>query len=266
MPTGEFYTLITGGSSGIGKALAMECASRKMNLIIVALPGLELEQTANEIRNRYKVKVRCLEMDLTNREAPLLVYKWCEQLGYTVNMLINNAGLAGTAIFDESSLLYSDSRIQLNIRALVLLCRVFLPDMKKLPKAYILNTGSMSAFYNIPYKSLYSASKAFVVNFTRSLKEELKGSPVSISVVCPNGVHTNKGTKARIESHGYKGKMVELPPDAVAKIAIDGLLKGKTLIIPGAINKIIHLTGKLIPYQLKQYFLLKEFKKEVNNV
>jgi short-subunit dehydrogenase len=135
----ENYTLITGSSQGIGKGYAIEFAKRGHNLLLVALPEPQLEETANEIKEKFDVKVDTLGIDLSQLKAPEEVYNWSKEKGYVVDILVNNAGIAGTSVFDESPLGYSDLRIMVNVRALVLLCRLFIPDLKKLPKAYILN-------------------------------------------------------------------------------------------------------------------------------
>lgn len=257
------YTLITGGSSGIGRALAFECAAKKMNLILVALPGKELALTGKAIMKKHQVTVHTFETDLRKPESPEEVYKWCIDHNYKINMLINNAGVAGTAVFEESTIEYSDDRIQLNIRALVALTRLFIPHMKSFPKAYILNIASLSAFYAIPYKSIYSASKAFVVSFSKSVREELRNTPVRVSVVCPNGVRTNHGTHARINAHGYKGQITQISPENLARQAIKEALKGKRVIIPGRINRGLLILGNLIPGPLKQRILAREFRKEL---
>ncbi len=135
--------------------------------------------------------------------------------------------------------------------------------MKEMKEAYILNVGSLSAWYSIPFKSIYSASKAFVVNFSRALHTELQGSGVSISVVNPNGVKTNEGTLARIGSHGKKGEYTSLSAEKVAEIAVCGMLKKKFLIIPGRINRFVLFATYLTPIALQQKFLYREFYKEV---
>ncbi len=259
----EYYTLITGSSQGIGKAYALEFAKRGHNVLLVALPEPKLDETHKEIQGKFNVKVDSLPIDLSEKDAAQKVYDWCKTKKYTVDILVNNAGLAGTSVFDESPIEYSDIRIQVNIRALVLLCRLFIPDLKKLPKAYILNTGSLSAYYSIPYKSVYAASKAFVLSFSKAVKEELHGSSVSLSVVNPNGVYTNEGTFARIKSHGVIGRIVAISADDLAKITIRQMFKGKTVIVPKFVNRVLLFLQKLIPYKLKQSILRKEFMKEV---
>lgn len=259
----EHYTLITGGSQGIGKGFAFECARRGMNILLVARFRNELENTANKLLEKYPVMVDTLAMDLTEKDAPQNVFNWCKKNNYIVNILINNAGVGGTTIFDESTPEYSDMRIQLNIRALVLLCRYFIPEMKKQSKAYILNVSSLSAYYAIPYKSIYSATKVFVLNFSKAIREELCDTSISVSVVCPNGVYSNEEIFFRIEAHGKKGKAIVLSIDELAKITIKEMLKGKSVIIPKFINKLLIILGKIMPGKLKQRILRNEFKKEV---
>lgn len=259
----NYFTLITGGSMGIGRAIAFECAKRNMNLLLVALPGPELEETREELSGIFDIKVFSLGLDLTEKDGPQKVYDWCNSSQYKINMLINNAGLAGTAVFEKSSIAYSDDRIQLNIRALVLLTRLFLPELKELEKSYILNIGSMASFYSIPYKSIYSASKAFVRIFSLAIREELKGTSVSVSVVCPNGVQTNAGTYSRIKAHGIKGRITQISAEKLAKKCINAMLKGKGLIIPGIVDRFLLFIQKMIPFSVEQKILKREFEKEV---
>ena len=259
----QYFTLITGGSMGIGKAIAYECAGRKMNLLIISLPEPELEITAEEIRKKFGVIVYTLAINLTDRDAPEKVYNWCKENDRKVNILINNAGRAGTAVFEDSSFEYNEIRIQLNIRALVCLTYLFLKDLKSFDRSYILNVGSFSAFYSIPYKSVYCASKAFVLRFSRALNAELKNTPVSISVVCPNGVKTNPDTYKRISTHGILTQSVILSAEEVARIAINGMFKNKVVIIPGFFNKVLLVITKVIPSGIAERRIAKIFRKEL---
>ena len=258
------YTLVTGGSMGIGKALARECARRGMNLLLVALPGPELELTANEIREEFSVKVDTLGIDLTEGPSPGKVLEWCEKNNYAIDILMNNAGIAGCAIFEESSIEYSDERILLNIRALVILSRLFIPMLKQQKRAYILNTGSFSAYQPLAYKSVYAASKSFVHQFSLALNEELRDTSVNVTVVNPNGVRPNTGSFNRINTHG---KLVQetliLDADIIAKIAIEGMLKGKKIIVPGFWNRCILQITRSLPVNFKIKKAAKIMRKEL---
>jgi short-subunit dehydrogenase len=257
------YTLITGASSGIGRAIALECAHRKMNLLIVALPGPELEETVSFIRRNYRVMTDALAVDLTETDGPRKVLDWATGNKYTVNMLVNNAGIAGSAVFKEADPGYSELRIQLNIRALVMMTHLFLPQMLDSEAAYILNIGSLSGFYPIGYKSVYAASKAFVLSFSLGLREELRGTPVRISIVCPNGVRTNAGTYGRIDSHGWKGRAAQVSAERVARTAVDKMFRGKVIIIPGAFNRMLYQVSKFLPLRARARIVTREIRKEI---
>ena len=262
--TKENYTLITGASSGIGKAMAWYCGSLGMNLILVSLPFEKLDEVAAQIAEKHKVKTRYFETDLSQLASAEEVFVWTQEEGLDVNILVNNAGVAGASVFENCDHKYIDDRILLNVRALVMLSRLFIPELRKHEQSYILNVASMAAFFPIPYKSLYSSSKAFVLYFSRSVRCELKGTGISVSVVCPNGVRTNLTTNDRINSHGFIGRITELSADEVARKGIDGMLKGKEVIIPGEINYFLLTLQKILPVFIQHKLLMKEFKKEVD--
>lgn len=259
----QVYTLITGASSGIGKAIAWYCGSLGMNLILVSLPGEGLSQVAEAIEKQYGVKTCCYETDLSVLDAPASLFGFTKSRNLDVSILINNAGLAGASVFGQSDMKYIDDRILLNVRAVVMLSRLYLPVLSSHPTSFILNVGSMAGFFQIPYKSLYCSGKAFVYAFSRSIRSELKGLGVSVSIVCPNGVRTNATTNLRINSHGRVGRLTELSVEMVAKKAVDGMLRKKFLIVPGKINYLLLLLQKLIPGPVQQKLLMKEFGKEV---
>lgn len=261
----EVYTLITGGSMGIGKALAHDCASRGMNLLLVALPGKELEETANEISGKFNVLVHTIAIDLAMIDGPELVYKWCVANDYKINVLVNNAGLAGSSVFKSSELAYTDTRIMVNIRAMALLSQLFIPLLEIHPKSYILNIGSLAAYFSIPYKAVYAASKAFVLSFSQALSSELAQSNISVSVVCPNGVETNSDTFTRIKAHGFFGKLTKIEANRLAKVSINGMLNRKEVIIPKRINRFLLILNHFLPGKLRRNLIKKRFLKEVNS-
>jgi uncharacterized protein len=217
----EFYTLVTGSASGFGKALAIECAKRNMNIILIDLPDRELAVTSEEIREKFTVKVHSLELNLATRESPEYIQKWCDGQGYSINMLINNTSLAVNKAFIDSSPEQNDELVQHNIRAMILLSQYFMPRMKSLPGAYILNVAGLSAFYPTEFNSVYSASKAFVLNFTKAVNKELTGTSLHFATVCPE------------DSCKELSKL-----ESAAKYAITQLLKGKTVIVKGTWNRV----------------------------
>ncbi|MCP3931323.1 MAG: SDR family NAD(P)-dependent oxidoreductase [Bacteroidetes bacterium] len=259
----KLYTLITGASAGLGKSMAIECAEKGMNLILVALPNERLDVFRDEIIQKYEVDAAVYETDLMDENAIHELADWALS-NYQINMLINNAGIGGTKAFEKASLEYIDSIILLNIRALALLTRLFLPELKKHKKAYVLNVASMASFSPIAYKTVYPASKAFVLSFSRGLYQELKKTSVFVSVITPGPMITNLNVKDRIANYGGYTKWSVLSPERTARIAIRQLLKRDSLIIPGFFNMFNWLLMRIIPIWIRLPMMSKAiFKKEV---
>jgi uncharacterized protein len=261
----NFYTLITGSSSGIGKALALECARRKMNLVLVSRPSERLAAAANEVLSAYDVDVKYFAIDLTEPDAPLKVFEWCSSNGLKINFLINNAGTVGTKPFDKCETEYLDSIIMLNIRALTLLTRLFLPELKEHPGAKILNVGSMSGFFPIPFKSVYAASKSYVHSFSRSLQAELEGSGVEVYLVAPNGVQSNPRVTERIKDHKLMGALVSMSAEKFAILALNKVENGRRFFVPLFSNKLLFFLSRILPDTLMLNLLKKEFRKELGS-
>ncbi|MFN8255518.1 MAG: SDR family NAD(P)-dependent oxidoreductase [Bacteroidales bacterium] len=257
------YTLITGASRGLGKALAMECAKRGQNLILVASNSHLLSDTATQITDRYKVEARYFAIDLTTEHAAQKVFEWCKSNQYIVNVLINNAALTGISVFDASVPEYYEKLIDLNIKTLTILCRLFIPEFRKLNNAYILNMGSMAAYFPFPYKSVYSASKAYLLNFSKSINSELKGTGISVTVINPNGVYTSDEIFERIKAHGFMGRLLSVTPERLAEISIDALFKRKEVCVPKRANRILLGLNKLLPESYVNKLVKKEFRKEL---
>jgi short-subunit dehydrogenase len=247
----NFYTLITGGSAGIGKALAEECAKRGCNLILISLPGEQLVDFSNSLMKAYPIDVKYFEIDLTDIGAPQKVYEWCNQEGFQVNRLINNAGVGYTGLLEISDISLIKKIIDLNISAVTILTRLFIPVLKKYPPAYILNIGSMGSFLPVPYKGVYAASKSFVYSFSMALREELRGTKVRVTILCPGPVPTNEEIKKRIASEKIFTKIALLNPNKVAQRALKGNKRGKSIIIPGIINKIYFILLIIVPRLLR---------------
>ena len=254
----KLFSLITGASSGIGKMIALECAKRSMNLILVALNDPVLDETAHELQMLYpELQIVTIAADLADANAAKAIFDHCQKKQLTVNMLINNAGIGSSGRFDEQAPAYHAYVVNLNLMTPLALTRLFIPELKKLDKAYILNVSSAAAFYNIPYKTIYTSTKAFVYNFTRAVREELRQTNISVSVMCSGGVVTNEETRRRTNELGYLSRKLQLSAHLVAAEAVKGMLEGKRLILPGASSKLFFITSKVLPYRLKMYALQK---------
>lgn len=256
------YALITGGSTGLGKELALQCAARKFNLILVALPGSHAQTLAEEIHMEYDVDVQVFEFDLTDHECMRRnVDEIVEK--YNITFLINNAGIGGTIGISESSPEAMDRIIQVNIRSMVMLTRIMLPHLLQQPKSYLMNIASMAAFTPIAFKTVYPASKAFVSSFSLGLREELHDSPLSVSVVYPGPIMTNSNVSRRIWEQGLKAQIGLLPSSTIARIAVRNTLAGRAIIIPGMWNRVNQRLMSVLPISTKLRIVSSAVRKEL---
>jgi hypothetical protein len=239
--------LVTGASQGLGRAFAEQCARLGMDLILVALPDSGLAELAQGIALLYGVRTDYVEMDLTAPGNPEALVQWISRQGLSVSVLINNAGVGYNSRFEDSTLGENESCILLNNLALVKITRLLLPELKRHPQAFVLNVASMAAFFPMPFMPVYGPSKTFILNFSLALREEMRGTPVSVSVLCPNGIRTNGECRQKIEAHGLIGELVSLDPDQVAACAVKGLFAEKAVIVPGFVNQVIAAVGKYAP-------------------
>jgi uncharacterized protein len=247
---GKKYTLITGASRGIGRSLAKECAQRGMNLALVSLPHEELIEVGEWLSGCYDVDVRCLEIDLVEPGAPSRVYKWCMNLSLDINILINNAGIGYEGCFDDYEPEFYEHLIRLNTIVPTLLIREFLPMLSAQRQAWILNCGSMAAFFPVPFKAVYASSKSYITQFSNALQKELHQQHITVSVLCPAGVDSFAASSKRIERIGWVARIGRKTPEQVARHAMDGLLKGKRKIIPGYANQFFYYITRLFPVRL----------------
>jgi uncharacterized protein len=255
------YTLITGASEGLGKALAIECARRNMNLILVALPGPELHSLTHFIKRNYPVDVVAIEKDLCKDESCMELYTRVTELDLQVNMLINNAGIGSTILFEEGSPSLYEKQIRLNVLATTMLTRLFLKTLQRNSHSYILNVGSMASFFYLPKKQVYGATKSFIYFFSKSLRKELRKSNVHVSVLCPGGMNTNLALTLMNKTGNCLSRLSVMNPEDVVPVAIDGLLNGKEVIIPGRINKLFMILDKILPEVFKKLITSHGMKK-----
>ena len=255
------YALITGASKGIGKAIAIELAAHGFNVLLVARSGELLEQVAIGITTLYPVKADWLALDLSAAEAPQTVCDWCRAKGYAVSVLVNNAGYGLSGPFEKYSLEEHGNMMQLNMSTLVAMTRLFLPELRRQPKAYILNIASSAAYQAVPGLSLYAATKAFVLAFSRGLHQELHKSSVSVTCISPGATDTDFPNRAQLGEKGLKAaEKLNMTPTAVAAIAVRAMLAGKAEVITGFINKLGAAMAWLLPKTLVERTAMKIYE------
>lgn len=258
---GDGYALITGASRGIGKAFAEECGRLGWNLALVALAGEGLPELADQLSKEIGVDARFLETNLADPQAADKVMDWVNQEGLRVTMLINNAGLGTVGPFDESHIAKHQVLLQLNMITPYLLMRKLMPMLKQQPQAYVINISSQAAFFPVPFKGTYSASKAFLKYISLSTEYELRGSNVHVCVVCPSGVMTSPAIRERIATAGALSRMVALEPEEVAQITLKKALRKKRFIVPGTLNAMSYYATLITPDFIRMKFISKKMKR-----
>jgi len=257
------YVIVTGASLGLGKAIAKRFAKDGCNLILLSLPLEDLSGYSISLANEYGIKILHYETDLREGENIKEFVDWVLFQDLEIVGLVNNAGLGGSALFDEADVALIDTMLLVNVRALTLLTRYFIPTLKKRERSFILNISSIAAFKPMPFKTVYPASKAFVYSFSVGLGEELKDTGVHVAVLHPGPMNTSEDTKERIGKHGFMGKGAWLTVDEVADIGVSNMLAGDKVIIPGVYNKIIIRLLKYIPRIFAMPMIYKVLKREI---
>ncbi|MNJ92950.1 putative oxidoreductase [compost metagenome] len=242
----ENYALVTGGSKGIGKAIAQQLASKGNHLLLVARNETELKQTAEEIKVKHQVQVHFIAIDLSLANAAEEVFKWTVDGQYKVNILVNNAGFGVFGSFTEVALSEQMKMLEVNMSTLVKLCHLFLPSLKAQADAYILNISSTAAFQAVPALALYAASKSFVLSFSRAINYELRKTSVGVTCVCPGPVETNFADRAGLGALDKIAKKFNMQPTEVAAIALKAMYNRKIEVTPGFTNKIGAFASRIL--------------------
>ncbi|WP_430815544.1 SDR family NAD(P)-dependent oxidoreductase [Carboxylicivirga sp. RSCT41] len=258
------YALVTGAGMGLGKAMAIHLASLGHNLLLIARHGEGLVQLCDKLSRLYEIKVHCMEADFTNEKTFGRLEQWLKS--YSVNILVNNAGIGGSNYFLDAKIESIDAIIKVNIRATVLLTRLLIENLHKNTPAYILNIASMASCCPIAFKTVYPASKSFIYSFSRGLHQELKSLNIHISVLMPGPIKTNMEISSRIDKQGWWVKAGLQKPHEIAEIAIKKMFKQQSVIIPGYINKINWLLLKLLPKNVSIPMVSNAIKNELPEV
>ena len=238
--------LVTGASSGIGAELARIHAERGGDLIVVARRRGRLELLKTELEQAHRVTVHVLSKDLSQSEAPQQVYEEVRSRGLQVDYLMNNAGFGGRGLFHELDWAINKAMIEVNVVALAALTRFFLPQMIERGGGRILNVASMAGFLPGPLHAVYYASKAFVVSFSEAIANEVAGTGIYVTALCPGPTESEFFQRAQMQDLGFLTKT----PSArrIAEIGYKAMLAGKTIVVPGLLNKLmIHALLRLAP-------------------
>jgi short-subunit dehydrogenase len=238
--------LITGGSSGIGAAIARILAARGIALVLTARRKDALDKVAGECR-ALGAQVDVITCDLGKPEAAHTLWQ-AATAGGPVDICINNAGFGYFRPFTEIEWARDAEMLQLNVTSLVELSLLFARARRDEPsRAYLLNIASVAAYQSVPNMAVYAATKAFVRNFTEALHDELRGTPVSATCVCPGGTLTEFHATAGGGNYGWIANRSMMSAERCAEISVRAMAAGKRTVVAGAINKLSCFGVRLVP-------------------
>ena len=241
--------LITGASSGIGAALAKRFAENGYDLVIVARGQQALQTLADTLTREHGVTITVMPKDLALAGAPDELAAALQQQRIQVDVLVNNAGFATYGLFAEIDLKSEQDMMQVNMVTLTHLTKLLLPGMLQRGHGKLLNIASTAAFQPGPLMAVYYATKAYVLSFSEALAEELRGTAVSVTTLCPGPTRSGFQQRAKMEqSRLVQGQIMDV--DTVARAGYDGLINNKRIVIPGRQNKLLAFATRLLPRSL----------------
>lgn len=256
------YALITGASQGIGKEIAVSLARRGYNILLAARSVDKLQNLKALIEQEYEVNVDYAVVDLSTDQGPGILENWVKEKDYPITILVNNAGYGLWARFDEIDIELQKNMIDLNIKSLTEITHRMIPVLCRQGKAYILNVGSSAAYQAVPVLGVYSATKAYVLSFTRAIRHELKGKGISVSILNPGPTDTGFTERAGMQSLKHLTDKFNMSPTVVAEAGVRGLFKGKPEIIPGFTNRLTAVSARFLPKALVEKVAMSIYKKK----
>lgn len=242
--------LITGASGGIGCELAKLFARDGYNLVLVARSEAKLAAIQKGLQKAYPITVTVLAKDLIDPSAPQEIYDTLMSQGITVDALVNNAGFGMFGAFSGTDWHKEYAMIELNIAALVHMTKLFVKDMLPRKRGKILNLSSIAAFEPGPLMSVYYASKAFVLSFSEALAEELRGSGITVTALCPGPTNTGFAGAAALHDSEFASSFQKVSAKQVAVYGYKAMRQGKAVAIHGTKNKLTAFAVRLVPRSL----------------
>ena len=254
------WVLITGGSHGIGRALALECLDHGLAVAVVALPNDDLSAMQEECAALPGAITAFLGLNLIAPGALDRLEVWLTEERIEVKYLINNAGFGRGGLFEHTPLEEYSSMLRLNNQVPVELTYRLLPRLIA-RRGAILNMSSMEATLPLPYKTVYTGTKAFMFSFSLALRQELRYHDVGVTVLCPGPVITNEDGMRRVRAQGWRAKLLVKLPEDIAPEAIQGMLNGRDVIRPGFGTKFFIVLSYVVPRRLRMPILEKLFSR-----
>ncbi|NTU53137.1 MAG: SDR family NAD(P)-dependent oxidoreductase [Chlorobiaceae bacterium] len=245
----SFYTLLTGASTGIGKALATDFARRGSNLILVARSREKLEALAGELTRSHGVDVRLFCQDLEQKEAASKVFGYCQEQGLAIDCLVNCAGFSVAGCFERMAEEDIVRMVMVNMVAVASLTHLFLPPMLVRRRGTVINIASLAGFQGVPGMAHYSGTKAYVVGLTEALSGELRDTGIRIFAVCP-GFIDNDLFYSRA---GHQKSRIVVPVssvDVVVRAVRRGLRGRGILVLPTLFDRLMVFSQRFVPRKM----------------
>lgn len=239
--------LVTGASGGIGLELARLLARDGYDLHLVARGAAELERIARELRAKHGVEVDTIAVDLADPAVPRRIHDALLVRGVALDVLVNNAGFGLAGPLAEADTERTLDMIQVNVAALTELTRLVLPGMLARGRGRILNVASTAAFQPGPLMAVYYATKAYVLSFTEAVAEEVRGTGVTLTALCPGPTHTGFAERAGMKQSRLFTSLVVGDAARVARVGYRGMLRGRRVVIPGALNRLVAFGTRFAP-------------------
>lgn len=254
-------TLITGGSSGIGKVFAERLAKEGHDLILVARRQAELEALAEQLQGAHGITAHVLPMDLSRSEAPQLIFEEVSKRGLAVDGLINNAGFGIHGALETNDVAELERMLRVNVMALTMLTRLFLPGMIERRSGTIVNVASTASFQPNPLFAAYSASKAYVLSFSEAIAVEVKERGVKVVVLCPGPTKTEFAETAKFKGKAFP-EAVWMTAEEVVEEGMRAIRSGQVVKIPGAMNAMMARMVPFVPRPLLTQITRRLFQPE----
>jgi len=240
------FALVTGASSGLGEEFARQLAHRGCNLVLSGRSREKLETLAGDLARINGVATRVVTADLAQPGGAEQLALIVDDLGVTIDHVINNAGFGSAGNFAESDAHRQTTMVRVNCESVICLSAHFLPGMVKRNRGGIINVGSTAAYQPTPFMATYGASKAFVVSFSAALASELEKSDVRVLACCPGPVPTGFQAAAGMPE-GSILNFAKLEPNDVVQSTLDAYAAGRVVYVPGAVNSMQATLSKMLP-------------------
>lgn len=239
--------LITGASVGLGREFAKIFAAEGYDLILVSRTEEALNRVARECEEKWGARSKVVVMDLAEPRAASNLFDLVASGSIQIDVLVNNAGFGTYGLVADNDAESYVNEMQLNVVTLGHLTRLVLPGMIDRKDGKILNVASVGAFLSGPLLSVYYATKAFVLNFSEALHEEVRGQGVTVTVLCPGATHTEFHRRAKMSDSQFMKFLQFMQPDVVARAGYRGLMSGKAIVVPGILNRLTVLALRFTP-------------------